>query len=250
MIPAREMRERARMSGVPESTIERDYAQNWVLAYLPEMALKGGTGIRKAYIGDYRFSDDLDFTLLDDGRGLEERIASAVGNARRGSGIDFDGNVRLCEVENGYEATVYFRILRISGAPLKIKVDMTKKENEIILLPLEKRRIIHTYSDRCEAKISVYCMDEIWAEKVRALFGRTRPRDLYDVWRLEPTERGAGILHRKCGFKNVQMDLGALKRRREDFERAWVVSLGEQLRNLPEFGQVWDSVMRLLERVV
>jgi predicted nucleotidyltransferase component of viral defense system len=28
------------------------------------MALKGGTGIRKVYIENYRFSDDLDFTLL------------------------------------------------------------------------------------------------------------------------------------------------------------------------------------------
>jgi predicted nucleotidyltransferase component of viral defense system len=30
-----------------------------------KMALKGGTGIRKVYIGNYRFSDDLDFTLLE-----------------------------------------------------------------------------------------------------------------------------------------------------------------------------------------
>jgi len=29
------------------------------------MALKGGTGIRKVYIEQYRFSDDLDFTLIE-----------------------------------------------------------------------------------------------------------------------------------------------------------------------------------------
>jgi predicted nucleotidyltransferase component of viral defense system len=66
MIAKREIREKAREYGVPESTIERDYTQNWLLKYLTEMemALKGGTGIRKTYIGDYRFSDDLDFTML------------------------------------------------------------------------------------------------------------------------------------------------------------------------------------------
>jgi len=61
MITRREIREKAREFGVPVSTIERDYAQNWLLKPLSSvnMVLKGGTGIRKAYIGDYRFSDDL-----------------------------------------------------------------------------------------------------------------------------------------------------------------------------------------------
>ena len=241
MIPTREIREEARRSGVPESTIERDYAQNWVLASLPEMALKGGTGIRKVYIEDYRFSDDLDFTLLEkvERKTLEEQIIRTVENARRNSGIDFDKNVKLKEIENGYEATIYFRILRRTGAPLKIKIDITKKENEILLLPIEKRSIIHSYSDKCKVKTSVYCIDEILAEKIRSLFERTRPRDLYDVWCLKRVGRGVEILHRKCEFKHVQMNSGNLMRRREDFERAWEVSLRQQLRDIPEFKQAY-----------
>ena len=45
MIPDREIKEKARESGVPPSTIERDYAQSWLLAHLSPitMALKGGT---------------------------------------------------------------------------------------------------------------------------------------------------------------------------------------------------------------
>jgi len=67
MISQREIKEKARGFGVIVSTIERDYAQNWLLKHLSiiDMALKGGTGIRKIYIGDYRFSNDLDFTLLE-----------------------------------------------------------------------------------------------------------------------------------------------------------------------------------------
>lgn len=67
MIPIVEIKEAARAFGVPPSTIERDYAQNWLLAHLSAlpMALKGGTGIRKVFIENYRFSDDLDFTLLE-----------------------------------------------------------------------------------------------------------------------------------------------------------------------------------------
>lgn len=42
MIPEMELREKARENGVPLSTVERDYAQNWLLKHLSviEMALK------------------------------------------------------------------------------------------------------------------------------------------------------------------------------------------------------------------
>ena len=48
MISEIELKEKARTFKVPISSIERDYAQSWLLAHLPKMAFKGGTGIRKA----------------------------------------------------------------------------------------------------------------------------------------------------------------------------------------------------------
>ncbi len=56
------------------------------------MILKCGTGIRKLYIANYRFSDDLDFTLLEkiDRRDLEDEISNAVKDAKEESGIKFD----------------------------------------------------------------------------------------------------------------------------------------------------------------
>ena len=82
MISEYEIREIARKNSVPETTVERDYAQNWLLFALSKinMALKGGTGIRKVFIENYRFSDDLDFTLLEDLKAdeLKEKIHKAV----------------------------------------------------------------------------------------------------------------------------------------------------------------------------
>ena len=45
MIRSQEIKEKAREYSVPTSTIERDYAQNWLLKYLyhPDIVLKGGT---------------------------------------------------------------------------------------------------------------------------------------------------------------------------------------------------------------
>jgi predicted nucleotidyltransferase component of viral defense system len=55
---------------IPETVLERDYCLAWFLAELSRSALseriafKGGTALKRCYFGDYRFSEDLDFTLV------------------------------------------------------------------------------------------------------------------------------------------------------------------------------------------
>ena len=158
MIPEIEFKENARLFNVPISTIERDYAQNWLLAHLPKMAFNGGTGIRKAYIDNYRFSDDLDFTLLEKSnfKDLTSKIKKSIQETRNASGISFLDNIKSEEVKNGYVFNIYFRILRTTGDSLKIKMDITKKENEIIINPTQKKNIIHIYSDKINEQINVY----------------------------------------------------------------------------------------------
>lgn len=254
MIPHVEIREFARKNGVPESTIERDYAQNWLLSSLPDvMTLKGGTGIRKVYIKEYRFSDDLDFTVVEtvEADTLRELIVNAVREAKRKSGIHFDENVIFNEVKNGYEAVIYFRILRRTGSPFKIKIDMTKKENEIIILPLEKRKIIHPYSDDCNAEILSYSIKEIFAEKIRTVFQRTRPRDLYDVWYLSRVGLDvSNVLSKKFEFKRIEPNIDELSARKEHFRNAWKNALRHQLKDLPIFDAVFEDVVKFLRTVI
>ena len=50
------------------------------------MIFKGGTSLKKCYFGDYRFSEDLDFTALDGflkGDILEEKINEAIKKAQK-----------------------------------------------------------------------------------------------------------------------------------------------------------------------
>ncbi len=57
---------------IPETVLERDYCLSWFLIGLSHSPLKdifvfkGGTCIKKCYIPDYRFSEDLDFTLTEE----------------------------------------------------------------------------------------------------------------------------------------------------------------------------------------
>jgi len=255
VIPSEEIKEQARRNGVPESTVERDYAQGWLLAHVSthlNMALKGGTGIRKVYLGDYRFSDDLDFTLLDDYTpdDIESRVKNAIRAAKTESGIDFAEAVKLTEADNGYQALTYFRLLRRTGSPLHIKLDLTLRDKEIILLPLEARTIIHPYSDALKAKALSYSLEEVFAEKIRSLFERTRPRDLYDVWRLSGHKLDVSrIIPDKLAFKGVSIDLDNLRARNEAYQKAWKSSLKHQLKDLPAFNAVLQEALILLKNV-
>jgi uncharacterized protein len=54
---------------ISEAVIERDYVLAWFLTGLAShpqrgvLAFKGGTALRRCWFKDYRFSEDLDFTL-------------------------------------------------------------------------------------------------------------------------------------------------------------------------------------------
>ena len=77
--------------GLQSYVVERDYLLSWVLAgisALPELretlVFKGGTALKKCYFGDYRFSEDLDFSGLKDvptGEDLAEAIDQACDEA-------------------------------------------------------------------------------------------------------------------------------------------------------------------------
>jgi len=251
MIPLTEIREKAREYGVPETTVERDYAQNWLLKYLSSinMVLKGGTGIRKIYIKNYRFSDDLDFTLLEmmSKDTLEKLTEEAALEAKEESGVNFSNEIQIEENLNGFEVTIYFHLLRSSGTPLKIKLDLTSPQKERILLSVENRSILHPYSDKCQFQIKAYSLEEIMAEKIRSLFERTRPRDLYDVCYLHnriDKQKMLSILDEKCRLKKVKLDIFSLEDRKLDFAKAWETSLDHQLKELPSFNYVYDEVTK------
>ena len=65
------LQEARRHLGIPWEALERDYLLSWILAGISRtpvlrdtLVFKGGTALRKCYFGDYRFSEDLDFSTL------------------------------------------------------------------------------------------------------------------------------------------------------------------------------------------
>lgn len=277
MIPRAEIMARARALRADPNLVERDYVISWVLSALfgidaltSAMAFKGGTAIRKVYFPTYRFSEDLDFTLLPGADGLSAadlrgELEGAVALARSAAGLDLQlvslGQTRAVDGEEAFEGKVEYvgPMRRRAGSLARLKLDITRHEK--LAWPPQVLPLIHDYSDRadCARLISAYRLEEIVAEKLRAILQRNRPRDVYDLWFLL-TQRSVpfaredvrrGFLE-KCNYKQVAFT-GV-----EDFlppdrisshALGWESSLGELVDPLPEFDQVVDGLRDAIEAI-
>ena len=94
MRPLRNRLQEARKRfGLPWQVLERDYLLSWVLAGIGQvdslrgtLVFKGGTALKKCYFGDYRFSDDLDFSGLEGvptGEAMERAVREACSVASK-----------------------------------------------------------------------------------------------------------------------------------------------------------------------
>jgi len=245
MIPPSEIARLAHRLGLSDKTIELDYVLTWVLLAIANsplrdrLAFKGGTALKKVYEPDYRFSEDLDFTLLDDtpNEGLAAEIEALFPWLRREVNIALE--VRRTEVHQTGNPAIYLNYvgpLRGDLGSRFFKTDFTR--DELLLFPSAEAPLRSPYSD-CQGRtetLCVYSPEEILAEKLCALLGRTEPRDLYDVHhmlahRLVDPIAVSFRLGEKVAHKGL--DPAALKdvlaRKRDTFDRLWEPRLRGQL---------------------
>ena len=82
MIEPKEINKVAATKRVSDRQIEKDYVLSWLLFAISKnkilykaLVFKAGTVLKKAYFEDYRFSEDLDFTLIDETVSNEQILA-------------------------------------------------------------------------------------------------------------------------------------------------------------------------------
>ncbi len=271
--------------GLAPHVIEKDYVLGWMLGGIlahpeigPSWVFKGGTCLKKCYFETYRFSEDLDFTLTDPAH-LDEsfllstftRIAEWIYEQ---TGIEVPQDTirfELYDNPHGNRSAQgrvgYCGPMGRGGDVPRIKLDLTN--DEVLVLEPTIRDVHHPYSDRPEEGMHIRCysFEEVFAEKIRALAERGRPRDLYDVvhlYRHDELRPDRAVvystLERKCVFKNIAVPTMASIESapmRVELEADWAAMLGHQLPALPPFEQLWQELPGLfgwlhgtVERVV
>lgn len=261
MITRADIVERVREWGLAEQVVEKDYVLGWVLWGIgtdpilgEQWVFKGGTCLKKCYIETYRFSEDLDFTVLaggvvapDDVLPHLHRVLDRVGDE---SGIDFsqrEPRFRLRPLGQAAEGRVYYRGPRQTPQPASIKLDLSADEQ--VVRPPVLRSVAHPYPDLLPQPGTVRCysFEEVFAEKLRAMGQRGRPRDLYDIvnlFRRNDLRLHAHLIHEvlveKCRIKSVEVptfDSVAAAPHRAELESEWANMLGHQLPALPPLEQ-------------
>jgi hypothetical protein len=219
------------------------------------LAFKGGTVLKKVYFQGYRFSEDLDFTLLDSGIMNEDLLAEfemvyAFLKEEANIAIQLKESVTH---ESGSLAFYvnYIGPLLGSLTSRDIKIDIPRKE--VLEFPIEVKTVFNIYRDLPQASFSLNCysLEEILIEKMAALMGRTEPRDLYDFWYLTENEKMEPQLvkpefERKARNKGHDFRLFEQKVlvKEKNLGQAWQKKLQEQVYDLPKFSDVFRESKR------
>ncbi|MBN1615133.1 MAG: nucleotidyl transferase AbiEii/AbiGii toxin family protein [Deltaproteobacteria bacterium] len=270
MIGKQEVMAFSREFGLRPDIIEKDYVLGWLIAGIfnhdalaMQWVFKGGTCLKKCFFETYRFSEDLDFTVTDPGHigeaFLTEMFTEISAWVYDRCGIEIPKETFRFEVyenprgHHSVEGRIEYRgPMQQRGSLPRIKLDIT--DDEALVLEPIVRGVHHPYSDSPPEGIQALCYayEELFAEKIRALAERERPRDLYDVihlYRHSDINPDRSLvretLESKCRFKGIAVPTAAVlenKPERVELEAEWANMLAHQLPVLPPFDQFWREL--------
>ena len=265
MIHSSEISKLAYKLGLGDKTIEKDYVLTWVLHAIAasslqgKLAFKGGTAIKKMYVPEYRFSEDLDFTILDSettNEALEPAIEFLFPWLKQEANLVLE--VRRVDVHSSGNPAFYLNYV----GPLQgditsrfLKVDFTR--DETLAYPLSSLPIQSTYSDlqNRESVLQVYSPEEILVEKLRSLLTRTEPRDLYDVHYMltsQMVDVDTMIFSMAPKFISKGYTIDDLKtilaKRQATFNQLWNGRLSGQMPEIPSLDTVIRETNRFFQR--
>lgn len=236
--------------GVDAKTVERDYVLTHVLAAIcrqPDnrgMIFKGGTALRLCYFEDYRYSADLDFSLV--AGTTVERGLKIVGAALDDT-AEQAGFPHLAVAGDG-KRIEYVGPL---GRQRDLKLDIAADE---LVEDATTRALLVRYTDQVDARATVYTLEETAAEKLRCVIQRLQARDLYDLNELLVTN-GVDVetvwpaFERKAHHKDIDPErfAASFEKRVPQWKSRWVEEMSEHVPGeLPPFNSVERAVRRAL----
>lgn len=271
MITRLDIDERVREWGLREDVVEKDYVLSWLLWGIGSdetlglnWIFKGGTCLKKCYLETYRFSEDLDFTIMPDGPVREEEVRpilmKMLERVHEASGIQFSDIPPALKTHHSgryTEGRIYYRGPRMAPQSSKIILDLSASER--VARPTVLRSISHPFPDELPAPglVRCYSFEEVFAEKIRAMGERSRPRDLYDIvnlYRRSDLRSAASlvreVLHEKCTSKGVPVPTFATIQEsphRQSLVGEWSNMLAHQLQALPPFENYWAELADLFD---
>ena len=262
--------------------IEKDVIIHEILADLSDddffsdnLVFKGGTCLVKAYLGYYRFSEDMDFTWKNQDVFKEksrenirreiskylEKIGKTLEDiaTKRELCFKYEKNNKKYVMLGGSNKMATFFILydsEVTGKEVSLKIQINFVE--CLLYPLQNKRLKSLASGKKELeffakssqynneiKFDVYDIKEILCEKIRAILTRRgiKTRDFLDIY----------LICKKYGMDLDEVNMNATKKL--GFSLQMYAKYRENLKNKIDYIKtgkglfVWEDGMNLLEKI-
>jgi len=262
MISSAVIDEISRKEGMNRPNVEKDYFLTLLLDAVADTSLfkdnfvfKGGTALRKAYFQNYRYSEDLDFTLK---RSLSEKeLQDSFDIALEYIKKEYNAESRIWEFRSrDYFSDVKIQFIGLEKKKIIITFDLSPKE--IIIDPPENKIILNPYYEK-SFSIETYSLDEILAEKLRSILQRTRVRDYYDAWYLLTLgkkgindKKVRSIFMKKVEYKGLEYEGIEQFLRPEKIEAAkayYSGQVGSHMKNPPQFDKIIQELKEALQEL-
>ena len=217
---------KANESRIDRITIFREYWQLLILQRLyltrgsENLFFKGGTAIR-FLLGSFRFSEDLDFTSTAKKIFMEKIIKEIFLYFQKNTGTPMQLKSDPVPEKFADESTRFRYLLLPPGSKQKvsIRIDISFREKpynieQSALIPFD-------YPISPYPLVTHFKPEEILAEKIRALFTRGKPRDLFDLWFLltKNIHFDLKLINEKFKlYPHIQFSYGKLKKIIKDFD--------------------------------
>jgi len=208
MISKQELTKEATEQGFSKDVMEKHYLLGWILHGVlstsigSKLVFKGGTALSKIhYPNNWRLSEDLDFTAIDE------------------EGFDKFGEIlkvelpkickKSCELSirqqnKPFTNPGFMRTRFAFDGPVAsghVKIEITKEK---VIGATEDKKLFKIF-DYPDLTVKVYSVSTILAEKLRAIIERGYIRDYYDVWRLLKTEKFDNKAIRKLFLEKLEL---------------------------------------------
>jgi len=252
MISTEKLRDIAKLKGLHIGYAEKDYLLDLLLFIISrdtkdELVFKGGTCLSKMY-GLDRFSENLDFTMSK--RCDIELLLSKIERSLKLFGVEV---FSLNKKESKASVLIKLRLKGplYAGTPQStntIRIDI----NCVSSLDAEPKveRYSSIYGNIPAMTLCIMPLEELLAEKIRALIIRQKARDLYDLayFLKKGAKLDRGMVRSKLEYYGMKPDMSDIKDAIESKRLLWPKEMRPLIDTLYDFDDVKDTVISAMAK--
>lgn len=156
--------------------IQKIYANSFLSERL---AFRGGTCLNKLFwYTPARYSEDLDFVQT-----TAERIGPTIKELKDTLASIFEANPQWEPRRNSFRLYYAFVPEENPNHSQRIKIEINTREHAPLEGYQKKKLILNSVWSQGESEVTTFSLEELLATKLRALFQRSKGRDLFDLYK-------------------------------------------------------------------